>query len=264
MTGATPAGKLAAQLSNAGLDWVVPDWPAPANICAFVTTRAGGVSTGPYSTMNLGRSRLDESSALAVNRRRFEAFLPAKPVRLHQVHGIAVATLGRSVIPEPIADAAVTCETGVVCSILTADCLPVVFADRAGTAVGIAHAGWRGLAAGVLEASIAAITKLGVVPDSLMAWLGPAIGPDAFEVSDDVYAAFCGADAAAAACFAAHRPGKWHADLYGLARQRLARGGVTRVHGGGLCTYTDSARFFSYRREPESGRMATVVWLAYG
>jgi YfiH family protein len=155
----------------------------------------------------------------------------------------------------------VTRERGVVCAVLVADCLPVVFADRAGTAVGVAHAGWRGLAAGVLEATIAALHDCAVEPRNLLAWLGPAIGPAAFEVGDEVRGAFCARDARAGAWFAAHGAGKWRADLCGLARQRLALAGVTSIHGGGFCTFTEAARFFSYRRERESGRMAAAVWL---
>jgi hypothetical protein len=257
-TSATPANAGV----RAGVNWIVPDWPVPTNVRAVVTTRAGGVSEGPYATMNLGRKSDDDATALAENRRRFDAFLPGKPAWLHQVHGAAVARLTRTASPVPVADAAVTRESGVVCAILTADCLPVLFADRAGTTVGIAHAGWRGLAAGVLGATVAALRDLGVEPDDVIAWLGPAIGPAAFEVGEDVFSAFCTKDPGAAACFAPHRPGKWHADLYGLARQRLARCGVTRVHGGGYCTFTDSARFFSFRRERGSGRMATAIWLA--
>jgi len=254
---------LKAALSDAGLDWIVPDWPAPAGVRALMTTRAGGASAGPYATMNLARAGLDDPAALAENRRRFEAFLPAPPTWLEQVHGASVATLTRvgQAARSPVADAAVTREHGVVCAVLVADCLPVVLADRAGTAVGIAHAGWRGLAAGVLEAAVAALRDCGAQPGDLLAWFGPAIGPAAFEVGDEVREAFCGGDAGAAACFAAHRPGKWHADLYALARRRLARCGVPRIHGGGFCTYTENARFFSYRRERACGRMAAAVWL---
>jgi YfiH family protein len=253
---------LAARLRDAGLDWIVPDWRVPAHVHAFATTRAGGASAGSYATMNLARNSRDDPAALAENQRRFECFLPAGPAKLDQVHGVAVATLKHGGSSTPvIADAAVTRERGVVCAILTADCLPVLFADRSGTAVGIAHAGWRGLAAGVLEATVGALRELGADAGELTAWLGPAIGPAAFEVGEDVFAAFCTRDAAAAACFAPHRPGKWHADLYRLARQRLARRGLTRVHGGGHCTFTDQARFFSFRRERESGRMATAIWL---
>jgi YfiH family protein len=263
VNGETAQTTLGTVLRNAGLDWIVPDWPAPANVRAFATTRAGGVSAGCYATMNLGRNSRDDGVALAENQRRFESFLPAKPARLDQVHGAAVATLRRAgpTAPSAVADAAVTRERSVVCAILTADCLPVLFADRTGTAVGVAHAGWRGLAAGVLEATIAAMRDLGADPGDLTAWFGPAIGPAAFEVGEDVFSAFCTGDPGAAACFAPDRPGKWHADLYGLARQRLARRGVTRVYGGGFCTFTDRARFFSFRRKPESGRMATAIWL---
>lgn len=253
---------LAAKLSGAGLDWIVPDWPAPERVGALVTTRAGGVSAGPFATMNLARDPDDDPAALAENRRRFAAFLPASPAWLHQVHGAAVARLPCPASPAPLADAAVTAEPGVVCAILTADCLPVLFADRAGSAVGIAHAGWRGLAAGVLEATLAALREFGAQPADVLAWLGPAIGPAAFEVGDDVRDAFCARDADAAGSFAPQRPGKWHADLYGLARQRLARAGVRRVDGGDFCTYSDARRFFSYRRDRRSGRMAAAIWLA--
>ena len=254
---------LAGRLATAGLDWIVPAWSAPAHVGALATTRSGGVSGGPFATMNLGRSGRDDASALAENRRRLTAFLPSPPVWLDQVHGTAVAVLTRdsAALPGPVADAAVTVEPGVVCAILTADCLPVLFTDRGGAAVGIAHAGWRGLAAGVVEATIAALSALGVRRDDLMAWLGPAIGPAGFEVGTDVRDAFCADDPGANGCFTPHEPGKWHADLYALARRRLARGGVTRVSGGGFCTCTDAARFFSYRRERESGRMAAAVWL---
>jgi hypothetical protein len=259
---ATSRAALAAGLRDARLDWIAPDWPAPANVCAVATTRSGGVSTGAYSTMNLARGGRDDPDALAENRRRFERFLPAPPVPLAQVHGAAVAVLDRTTTASPTADAAVTRERGVVCAVLTADCMPVVVADRRGSAAGIAHAGWRGLAAGVLEATVDALSRLGADRSDLIAWLGPAIGPAAFEVGADVHAAFCADDAGATAFFAAGRPGKWHADLYGLARRRLERAGVASIHGGGECTYTDAARFFSYRRERDSGRMATAVWLA--
>ena len=256
------AAALAAELRAARLDWIVPDWPAPANVCALSTTRSGGVSAGAYSTMNLARRGRDDAAARAENRRRFERFLPASPVALSQVHGAKVALLERTTRGTPTADAATTRERGVVCAVLTADCMPVLVTDRTGCAVGIAHAGWRGLAAGVLEATADALVRLGADRAELLAWLGPAIGPAAFEVGADVYAAFCDDDHGAAAFFRAGRPGKWHADLYGLARRRLTGAGVASIHGGGECTYTDAARFFSYRRQRDSGRMATAVWLA--
>jgi len=260
--GVAATAPLGDRFRAAGVDWIVPAWAAPPNVRAFATTRNGGASAGPYATMNLGRSGADDRAALAENRRRLAAHLPAPPVWLQQEHGVAVATLGpRAPDAPPIADAAVTRAPGVVCAVLTADCLPVLFANRAGTAVGIAHAGWRGLAAGVLEATVAALAAPDAGPGDLYAWLGPAIGPAAFEVGADVVAAFCTADPGAAANFVPHRAGKWHADLEALARQRLAAAGVAAVTGGGFCTHTDGARFFSYRRERESGRMAALVWL---
>jgi hypothetical protein len=255
---------LATRLADNGLDWILPDWPVPGHVRALVTTRSGGVSTGPLAAMNLGGSVRDEVAALAENRRRLASWLPAAPQWLDQVHGAAVAELTAASANSsgPIADAAVTRERGIVCAVLTADCLPVLFADRDGTAVGVAHAGWRGLAAGVLEATVAALGELGATPQRLVAWLGPAIGPARFEVGADVRDRFCAVDVDAAAHFAPLRPGKWHADLPGLARARLARGGVLRVYGGGLCTHADAARFYSYRRDRDTGRMATVIWLA--
>lgn len=212
--------------------------------------------------MNLARGGHDDDGARAENRRRFERFLPRSPVPLSQVHGAAVAVLERTTTAIPTADAAVTRERGVVCSVLTADCMPVLLTDRRGSAVGIAHAGWRGLAAGVLEATVDALARVGADRGNLHAWLGPAIGPAAFEVGADVHMAFCNDDPGAASFFAARREGKWHADLYGLARRRLASAGVATIDGGGECTHTDVARFFSYRRERASGRMATAIWLA--
>jgi len=259
---AASVAALAAELRSARLDWIVPDWPAPAHVCAVATTRSGGVSAGAYSTMNLARGGRDDPAALAENRRRFERFLPASPIPLVQVHGAAVAILDRATKAPPTADAAVTRERGIVCAVLTADCMPVIVSDRRGNAVGIAHAGWRGIAAGVLEATVTALAGLGASRGDLLAWLGPAIGPAAFEVGPDVHAAFCAEDPGAEALFAAGRPGKWYADLYGLARRRLEGAGVASIHGGGECTHSDAARFFSYRRERDSGRMATAVWLA--
>lgn len=263
MTGAC-GRTLADAITHAGLDWIVPEWPAPDGVCALSTTRRGGVSVGPRASMNLGRSVRDDATAVADNRKTLAQFLPAAPTWLNQVHGSAVATLdAQSVVgPPPVADAAVTRERGVVCAVLTADCLPVLFADRRGTAVGVAHAGWRGLHAGVLEATIAALRGLGATPDDLVAWLGPAIGPSRFEVGADVRDPFCAGDRDAPSWFTPHGPGKWLADLYGLARSRLARSGVGSITGGGHCTYTDATRFFSYRRERDTGRMAALVWLA--
>ncbi len=262
---------LAARLAAAGLDWIVPDWPAPAAVGALSTTRSGGVRRRGRRSTSGSPARCapapTRADAVRHNRRRLDAFLPSSPVWLDQVHGPGVAVLDAASAAAaraqpPVADAAVTRERGVVCAALTADCLPVLFADRRGRAVGVAHAGWRGLAAGVLEATVAALDRLGAPAGDLCAWLGPAIGPRAFEVGADVRDAFVAADADAVACFVAHGPGKWHADLYGLARRRLAAAGVHAVHGGEHCTWSDGARFFSYRRDRDSGRMATLVWLA--
>jgi YfiH family protein len=227
-----------------------------------VTTRSGGVSAGPLATLNLGAGIGDADAMLAENRRRLLPFCPAPPRWMHQVHGTGVAAhvAQRDPVP-PVADAAITRERGVVCAVLTADCLPVVFADRRGGAVGIAHAGWRGLAAGVLERTVAELDGIGAHAEDLLAWLGPAIGPTAFEVGTDVREAFLAVDARADAHFVQTSPAKWHADLYGLARQRLAQCGVRSVGGGGFCTMTDATRFFSWRRDREGGRMAALVWL---
>jgi polyphenol oxidase len=272
MTGTAEAGPtLSARLADARLDWLVADWAAPASVGTLVTTKRGGVSGGPYATMNLGfataaRTVGDPAGCIAENRRRLDRFLPSSPVWLDQVHGTTVATLEGAALADaratpPVADAAVTREPGVVCAVLTADCLPVLLADRQGRAVGIAHAGWRGLAAGVLEATVKALAALDVPARELVVWLGPAIGPAAFQVGADVVAAFGAVDAHSASAFAPDGRGRWHADIYRLARQRLAAAGVDAVAGGGLCTHTDAARFYSYRRERETGRMAALVWL---
>ena len=238
-------------------DWIVPDWPAAPNVRAFVTTRAGGVSTGPYATCNLAERTADDAAAVRANHERLEALLPARPRWLRQVHGDRV--LRADDVAQPMeADAAYTTTPGVVCAVRIADCMPVLLADTAGTAVGIAHAGWRGLSAGVVENTVRALP---VPPSSLIAWLGPAIGPDAFEVGDEVRAAFCDVDPQAASAFRPHKPGKWLADLFALGRQRLAACGVTRVYGGGLCTYSNPDRFYSHRRNPVTGRMAALIWL---
>lgn len=244
-----------------GLKWLEPEWPAPARVRAVSSTRLGGVSQGPYASLNLGRSGGDESAAVTENRRRlFDALgLPAEPSWIKQVHGPRAVCAPMNP-PEPEADASYTRERGVVCLVQTADCLPVLFCDDAGSVVGAAHAGWRGLCAGVLEETI---KGMGVAPPSLMAWMGPAIGPAAFEVGAEVRAAFIDKDPAAAQAFVpGAAPGKFYADLYELARQRLVRAGVQRIYGGGWCTHADAENFFSYRRDGASGRMAHLIWLA--
>jgi len=241
-------------------DWLVPDWPAAQTVRAVTTTRHGGISRGPWHSMNPADHVGDSAADVAGNRARLHAALalPAEPVWLQQVHGHAVVDAARAG-DRPQADAAWTAQPGIVCAVLTADCLPVLLADRAGRCVAAAHAGWRGLAAGVLEA---AVGQLPVPAHELLAWLGPAIGPAAFEVGAEVRDAFVALDRQAASAFTPGAAGRWFADLYRLGRQRLAACGVTAVYGGGCCTFRDSARFYSYRRDGVTGRMATLVWLA--
>ncbi len=235
------------------------DWPAPANIHALVTTRAGGVSTGPYASMNLGDHVGDDPAAVAENRARLSAALalPAAPCWLVQVHGTEVVKADTSAAGVR-ADASITTQPGIVCAVLTADCLPVFLCDRAGTRVAVAHAGWRGLAAGVIESTL---ENLDAPRGELMAWLGPAIGPAAFEVGTEVRDAFVNNDAGAACAFQSGTPGHWFADIYQLARRRLHASGVHAVYGGDLCTFTDSSRFYSYRRDGVCGRMASLIWM---
>lgn len=239
-------------------DWILPDWPAPHRVRAFVTTRAGGVSTGDYGSLNLGVRSGDDPSRVAHNRRLVGESLPSAPRWMAQVHGTGVADLDAPAAESPAADAAVTREAGTVAVVLTADCMPLLLCDRSGSVVAVAHAGWRGMAAGVIERTVA---SMGVEARQVLAWMGPTIGPQAFEVGPEVREAFVAVDAAAGEAFRAHRPGKFLADLYALARQRLARAGVREVHGGGFCTYSEEERFFSYRRQPRSGRMGAFAWL---
>jgi polyphenol oxidase len=239
--------------------WITPDWPAPANVKAAATLRTGGVSEGTFASLNLGSHVGDDARAVAENRRLLEAALqlPAAPVWLNQVHGTNVVVASSRSSP-PTADGSVAHQVGQVCVVLTADCLPVLFCDRAGTRVAAAHAGWRGLAGGVLGAAVAA---LDVPPSQLLAWLGPAIEQEAFEVGPEVREQFVALDPRNAAAFTNNERGRWQADLYQLARNELARLGVNEVYGGGLRCYADAERFFSYRREQRTGRMATLVWL---
>lgn len=240
------------------LPLLLPDWPAPAHVRAVVSTRQGGVSHGPYASLNLGIHVGDDAAAVAENRRRFAeaAGLVAAPGWLNQVHGCGVVPA--SAQSGASADACWTAQPGMPCAVLTADCLPVLFSDRDGTCVAAAHAGWRGLAAGVLEATIA---RLPVRPEHLLAWLGPAIGPDAFQVGDDVRAVFVAAAPEDASAF---RPdgARWRADLFALARARLQRCGVGHISGGGICTVSRHEQFFSHRRDGTSGRFASMVCLA--
>ena len=238
---------------------LLPDWGAPPSVRAAFTLRTGGVSVAPYDSLNLGAHVGDAPASVDENRRRVHAQLglPTEPAWLQQVHGTEVADLDTSVAALR-ADSAVTRVPGRVCVIQVADCMPVLFAARDGSAVGAAHAGWRGLAGGVLEATI---RKLGIAPDQLLAWLGPTIGQEHFEVGDDVRTAFTSHDPSAASAFEVNARGRWQCDLYALARRRLAALGVQDVSGGGWCTYADAARFFSYRRDGQCGRMAALIWM---
>ncbi|MEP6998651.1 MAG: peptidoglycan editing factor PgeF [Betaproteobacteria bacterium] len=248
-------GTLAARLLSSGLDWIVPDWPAPAPVCAFSTTRNGVGGTA----IDFARDHPNAAAARALLRR----FVPDEPLWLAQSHGTAVVSVDVGHFGTPEADGAVSHVPGHVCAVLSADCLPVLFADRRGSVVAAMHAGWRGLAAGALEASVGSMQA---APADLLAWLGPAIGPEAFEVGAEVHAAFCNRDPGAGACFVATREGKWHADLYALARRALVRAGIddAAIHGGGRCTYSETTKFYSYRRggPDRSARMATLIWLA--
>lgn len=262
---------------------VIPEWPAPARVRSLVTKRGGGVSAAPYASFNLADHVGDDPFSVARNRQLLAAILPAQPCWLRQIHGARVvdaATLIDSA--EPVeADGSVTRQAGVVCAVLTADCLPVLLCDRQGSVVAVAHAGWRGLQAGIIEQAIAA---MGVRGDQLLAYLGPAIGPQAFVVGSEVRRGFIADDPEAEAAFAAARrpvvrreaarpgerlrtidrqtqPERWLADIYLLARQRLARLGVSSVYGGDCCTVRQEKDFYSYRRDGVTGRMASMIWL---
>ena len=242
-------------------DWIVPEWPAPRGVRALVTTRAGGVSRGAYAGLNLGLRSGDDVEDVARNRASLRQWLPENPLWLRQVHGTTVVEAG-GMEGSPEADAALARRPGAVCAVLPADCLPVLLCDEEGTVVAAAHAGWRGLCSGVIEQTLRAMDR---PPAALLAYLGPAIGPRAYEVGAEVRAAFVaagqGGDSGAQSAFTPGRPGKFHADLYALARRRLAWSGVTRIYGGGYCTYTERERFYSYRRDGATGRMASLIWM---
>lgn len=253
-------------------DWLQPQWPAPAGVRALCTTRAGGVSSGPYASMNLGSHVGDAPAAVQANRQRLQAVVQgatpgARAVFLNQVHGTLVADIDLATPDGTEADACVATQPGAVCTIMVADCLPVLFTDRAGRCVAAAHAGWRGLAQGVLESTVAAMRQSLVGVDAaptLLAWLGPCIGPEAFEVGAEVKAAFEASSPEAGRHFKPLGPGKWLANLSGLARMRLQAAGVASLHGndGGpaWCTVANASRFFSHRRDRVSGRMAACIW----
>jgi hypothetical protein len=241
-------------------DWIVPDWPVPAGVRAVCSTRTGGVSHGHYESMNLGDHVGDNPEFVAENRAIFERAIGARPVYMTQVHRTGVVTLDGNTEDGIEADGCTTAMRGVACTIMVADCLPVLLATDDGSRVGAAHAGWRGLAGGVVEATVAKLAA----PASLIAWLGPCIGPEAFEVGDEVKAAFELHDAASARHFRPYREGKWLADLQALTRVRLQALGVTRIHGNdgtrAWCTVSDESRFFSHRRDRISGRFAAAIW----
>ena len=241
---------------NVHPDWIQPPWPAPASIRALITTRSGGVSSGPFASLNLGLRTEDDPRSVTANRDRLRHVLPQEPRWLRQVHGSDVVEADE--ITAPIeADASVARRPGTVCVIMIADCMPVLLTDRSGSVVAAAHAGWRGLASGVLDATVLAMK---VAPADILAYLGPGIGPTAFEVGIDVYEAFVSRHGEAASAFAPLRQGKWLADLHRLARQALARAGVSHVHGDVQCTYSNPEQFFSYRRDRITGRMAALIW----
>ena len=262
-------------------DWIIPDWPAPPNVHACMTTRAGGVSLAPFDSFNPASHVEDDAAAVTENRRMLRQWLPAEPLWLNQVHGVAVAEQAAGcgsvdavltspqaaacdLISPPTADASISLAPNQVRVVLTADCLPVLFCDEAGRVVAAAHAGWRGLAAGVLEETVRAMK---VQPERIIAWLGAAIGPSAFEVGPEVREIFVAQHPLAGIAFRPALPGtldsaphKWLADIYMLARISLARVGVERVYGGGWCTFSDKSRFYSYRRDGKTGRMASLIW----
>lgn len=235
-----------------------PDWPAPSHIKAFTTTRSGGVSLPPYDELNLGLHVHDDLDVVRENRAILTALLPEEPIWLEQVHGVKVLDLDHPDFAPEEADASFSRSAGKVCCVMTADCLPVLLTNSKGTVVAAVHAGWRGLLDGIIENTVKA---MGPVDDELMAWLGPAIGPTAFEVGSEVRDLFMSEDPRSETAFERSRVGKYHANIYELARLRLQRSGVKSVFGGDLCTFHDEDRFFSFRREKMTGRMATLIWI---
>jgi polyphenol oxidase len=243
-----------------GPGWITPDWPAPTSVRALSTLRTGGVSRGNYASFNLATHVGDERNSVLRNRELLKdaASLPAEPIWLEQVHGNVVWQVSGPSSSTPIADASVTRTKKQICTILTADCLPVIFCDLEGTAVGAAHAGWRGLAGGVLNETLRA---MGSPAARVIAWMGPAIEQSAFEVGDEVREQFVARTPHHANAFASNDRGRWQADIYALARRELESLGVAGVYGGGFNVYADAERFFSYRRDKQTGRMATMVWI---
>ncbi|MFO1430216.1 MAG: peptidoglycan editing factor PgeF [Candidatus Competibacteraceae bacterium] len=239
---------------------ILPDWPAPSRVRAVSTTRLGGVSPPPYDSLNPGDHVGDAPECVAANRRRLHDVLelPAEPFWLNQVHGNHVVAAEQNAAPVT-ADAAYTRQAGPVCVVMTADCLPILFCDRAGSCVAIAHGGWRGLAGDIIGATVKCMD---CTSSEIMAWLGPAIGPPAFEVGPEVRQTFLELDPGNSACFQPSPAGRWLADIYELARRQLRSLGIDTIYGGGWCTFSESERFFSYRRDGRTGRMASLIWLA--
>ena len=238
--------------------FILPDWPAPANVKVLQTTRLGGASLAPYDSLNLGLHVGDDPVRVNHNRMRLAPLMPSEPVWLEQVHGTAVANADAAAC-RVVADACIARHRGAVCVVMTADCLPVLLCDEDGTVAGAAHAGWRGLCDGVLEATVQA---MGIAPHTLLAWLGPAISQEHFEVGSEVRDAFIAHQAQATDAFLAQGDGRYRADLYLLARQRLSALGITRISGGNRCTYREKEHFYSFRRDGVTGRMGTFIWLA--
>ena len=235
--------------------WLIPDWPAPANICAGTSLRNGGVSLPPYDSLNLGDHVGDDPAAVAKNRQRLN--LPSEPVWLKQTHSTRIVDAAHCTPGQTEADSSYTTQANIICSVLTADCLPLLICNKDGTQVAAVHAGWRGLAAGIIEA---AVKKFGANNNELLVWLGPAIGPDAYEVGEEVREIFIAHDPAAQSAFTTEQE-KWRMDIYQLARQRLQALGVTTIYGGNRCTFREHDQFYSYRRDGITGRMASVIWM---
>jgi len=257
VTHATPRTTAVARVTEE--QFVIPDWPVPPGIRAYTSTRLGGISRSPYAGLNLAFHVGDVPGYVRENRKRLRQRLqlPDEPLWLRQVHGTCVVDSVHAP-PESEADGSFATRPGIVCAVLTADCLPLLLCDRQGTRIAAVHAGWRGLCGGVIESAIDALQVPG---DKLLAWLGPAIGPSAFEVGPEVRSAFLAHDPRAASAFSPSPAGRWHADIYELARYRLHARGVAAVHGGGMCTFAEGGRFYSYRRDRTTGRMASVIWM---
>lgn len=245
-------------------DWITPNWPAPGNVKALFTTRNGGISSGPYASFNLGDHVGDDPAIVEQNRALLRRSLPDEPRWLKQVHGTTPIRIDdHDCSTSCEGDAAFSRCASNVCAVLVADCLPILLCDHAGTVTGVIHAGWRGMVGGVIERTLSEISRTVGIDTRIMAWLGPAIGPRHFEVGEEVRQAFIEHDKRSTIAFLPHHAhsGKWFADLFLLAQQRLAEAGVTQVYGGGECTFSDPKRFFSYRRDGNTGRMAGLIWL---